>query len=224
MKTIHKRLLATTILALGVGALAIVPVVNSDNGYVAGYVFFPLFCLICITAFILFFAGLVTITKAPGPYLLLASILLPVGFVGAAFVSKSLVLGAYKEDPMVSFPPPIANKVEFKLDATDEQIEKFWTQIIGYSETLGGMSFRPGVVSAARSGHRTITFAFRDNATDEQKNDMRERINNYPPVQRFLESVDTRPTETPEADIDNANTKKPVKVEPREPSRVEIVR
>ncbi len=67
MKSIHKRLLLTTALSLSVGALAIVPVVNSDNGYVAGYVFLPLLLLVGITAFVLFFAGLLTIVKGPGP-------------------------------------------------------------------------------------------------------------------------------------------------------------
>ena len=228
MKPIHKRLFATTILALSVGALAIVPVVNSDNGYVAGYVFFPLLCLIGLAAFILFVAGLVTIVKGPGPYLLLASIMLLAGFFGAAFVAKSLELGAYQEQPMRPIAEPIANKVLFKKEASHEEVERFWSHVIGYPTGptshwsipgVGG-GFRPG----PERGHEVIVFSFRPEATEEEKDVVRERIRNYLPVYQFLENVDTRPTETPEPDIDNTNTKKPVKTPQIEPSNLRIVR
>src|SRR5690242_15231875 len=111
MKPVYKNLLLTALGSLGLGALAIVPVVDSDNGYVAGFVFLPLLLLIGIVVFVLFIAGLITITKPAGPFLLLSAVLLPTGFFGGAFVAKTLELGAYREEPMIHFPPPIANKV-----------------------------------------------------------------------------------------------------------------
>lgn len=36
----------------------ILPIVNSDNGYVAGYVFLPLFILICLSSVLLFLTGI----------------------------------------------------------------------------------------------------------------------------------------------------------------------
>ena len=63
MNPIYKKLLITALWSLGLGALAIVPVIHSDNGYVAGYVFFPILLLIGAAALLLFIGGLITVTK-----------------------------------------------------------------------------------------------------------------------------------------------------------------
>ncbi len=228
MKPIHKNLLITAITSIGIGAFAILPVVFSDNGYVAGFVFFPLLLLIGIVAFILFFAGLVTVTKKIGPFLLLSSILLPSGFVVAGIISKQLELGSYREQPMRPIAAPIANKVLFKKEASHEKIEMFWTDIIGYpTDDRGGHWSRPGVSGGFRpgdeNGYEVIVFSFRPEATEEEKNDVRERIKNYPPVYQFLENVDTTPVETPKLEADNSNTKKAVNVAPREPNTFKTV-
>jgi hypothetical protein len=221
MMSIYKRLLITVLASLGVGVLAIIPVVNSENGYAAGYVYFPLIFLIGIVCFVMIFAGLITITRTEGPYLLLAAVLLPVGFFGAAFVSKSLELGAYREEPMRPITPAVANKVLFKSDASHDDIERFWTHVIGYStDDRSGHWSRPGVGGAFRpgpqNGHEVIVFSFTPSATEEQKNDVRERIRNYSPVYQLLENVDTTPAGTPVPDVDNSIPKKTAVGSPRE--------
>lgn len=213
MRPIYKRLIITAVASLGVGALAVIPVVNSENGYVAGYVYFPLIFLIGIVCFGMVLAGLITITRTEGPYLLLAAVLLPVGFFGAAFISKSLELGAYREEPMRPITPSVANKVLFKSEASHDEIEQFWTHVIGYpTDDRGGHWSRPGVGGAFRpgpqNGHEVIVFSFTPSATEEEKNDVRERIRNYPPVYQFVENVDTTPAETPVPDGDNSIPKK----------------
>src|SRR5688500_1156174 len=128
MKPIYKRSFITAPVSLGVGALAIVPVVTSDNGYVAGYAFFPLFLLVGLVAFVLFVVGLIRIKENSGPILLLAAVLLPAGFFGAALISKQLELGAYREDPMVPIVPEASNIVLLKKGTTEEQISAFWNE------------------------------------------------------------------------------------------------
>ena len=158
VRPIYKRLLITGVASLALGALGIIPVVNSENGYVAGYVYFPLILLIGFGCFVMVLAGLITMTRTEGPYLLLAAILLPVGFFGAALVSKSLELGGYREEPMRPITPPIANKVLFKSGASNEEIERFWTHVIGYpTDDRGGHWSRPGVGGAFRPGPKTLT-------------------------------------------------------------------
>ena len=130
MKPIFKRLLITAPISLGLGAIAILPVVTSDNGYVAGYAFFPLLLLIGVLTFVLVVAGLIAITKKAGPILLMAAVLIPVGFFGAALVSKQLELGAYREDPTVPIVPAISDIVLFKQGTTEAQISDFWNETL----------------------------------------------------------------------------------------------
>jgi hypothetical protein len=214
----HTRVFLAFILPLVVGCVLLLPVINSDNGYVAGFVFLPLFLLVLLLSIVLFVASLIAIgvKGRPGMWWLPSGPLVFAGFFCLAVVAKQFEIGAYKEDPMVSFPPPIANKAVFKPDATEEEIDRFWTHIIGYPDEQEGMSFRPGILAAARSGNRVITFAFRDDVTDKQKNDVRERIKNYEPVFQYLENVSTSSYEP----NDESNTKKPINA--REPTKLKV--
>ena len=195
MRPIFKNLLITSVCSLALGALANVPVINSANSYVASYPFLLLLILIGIVAVVLFITGLITISESIGPLFLLSAILLPTGFFGGAFIAKALELGAYCGEPMISFPPPVANKVLFKKGATDEEIARFWSHIIGYPTGENSSWTRPGIESAARTpaenGHEVVTFSYRPNATEEQRADIRVRINSYPPVFQYLENVTT---------------------------------
>lgn len=123
---------------------------------------------------------------------------------------------------MQSIAAPIGNKVLFKKEATHEEIERFWTDIIGYpTDDKGGHWSRPGVSGGFRpldeNGHQVIIFSFRPEASEEEKNDVRQRINNYAPVFQFLENVDTTQVETLEPEIDNSTATKPVSNATREP-------
>ncbi|MEO7659413.1 MAG: hypothetical protein ABIV48_07345 [Pyrinomonadaceae bacterium] len=199
MKPTYKYLLNAAMVSTGAGALAIVPVVNSDNGYVAGFVFFPILIFLGIVAFVLFFAGLVTITKKSGPILLVSSLLLPAGFFGAAFISKALGLGAYREQPMGPIVPSISNKVVFKKDATHYDVQKFWSEVLSDRVGESGEKTRPGIQGMSsrppENGHEIVVFSFfiTATATETEKADVRARIQAYEPVSQFLENVDTSP-------------------------------
>lgn len=201
MKSVYKNLLITTVCSIGIGALAIVPIVTSDNGYVAGFIVIPLLILVCAIALILFIAGLTTITKKVGPYLLLSSALLPLGFFGTAMTSKYFEFGAYREDPIRPIIPPIANKVIFKADATHEEVQNFWKEVLSIPTGESGEYTRPGIQSISSSlpenGREVVLFSFFENATDAQKADIRTRIEAYNPVDQYLENVDTTQQETP---------------------------
>ena len=190
----------TIAVSLGFGALAIIPVVSSSNGYVAGYVFFPLLLLIAVTCLILFVVGFVFLFRENllGLYFLAAMILLPTGFVGSAFIAKYLELGAYREEAMEPIVPAVANKVIFKKNATFDDVQKLWREVL--SDPFGESErTRPGIQSIGSSlpveGHEVVLFSFFTNATDVQKADVKQRILAYPPVLRYLENVDTTQTE-----------------------------
>lgn len=192
-------LIIIAVISLTVGALAIVPVVKSENGYVGSIAFFFLFILVCIVTVILFLAGLLCLpfSKKIGISVLTSTLMLPVGFFGAAITSKHFEIGAYKEQPMRPIIPQTANKVIFKKDATHDEVQAFWREVL--SEPVGetGSKSRPGIQAVAsnpdENGHEVVTFAFFENATEEQKADIRRRINEYEPVLEFLEDVDTTP-------------------------------
>lgn len=176
------------------------PIVTSQNGYVAGLVFLPLFFLLAITCLVLFIIGFAFLFRenTVGLYFLFAMLALPAGFFGSAVTSKQLEIGAYREEPMSPIAAPVGNKVLFKTEATHDEIERFWNEIIGYpTDDKGGTWSRPGVGGGFRPGpegeHEVIVFSFAPDATEEEKNDIRERIRNYSPVHEYLENVDTSP-------------------------------
>ncbi len=198
MKPVQQNLLITTVCSFGLGVLAIIPVVNSDNGYVAGFVFLPLLLLIGIAAFILFFAGLVTITKKAGPYLLLSSLLLPVGFFTGAFTAKYFEIGAYREDPMISLLPETSNIVLFKHGVSNEQISTFWNDTLATQREDGrGYEHLPGIGGIGRlpafEGHEVVEFHFFDSATDEQREFVYDRVRSSPIVHELKINVSTKP-------------------------------
>jgi hypothetical protein len=216
MKPIHKRLLVTSVIALAVGALAIVPVVTSYNGYVAGFAFLPLFVLVCCVAFVLLVAGLITITKKVGPPLLLAAALIPVGFFGAAMISKQLELGAYKEDPMVPLIPEAANIVRFKKDTTEEQISVFWNETLATErEDKRGFEHLPGLQGVARlfprDGREVVAFSFHAGATDEQRQYVYQRVRSSPIVYELRENVSTEDYMPSNASNPNRTDNRPTK-------------
>ncbi len=100
-----KYIIVTSLLSLSSGAFAIAPVVMSENAYVGSIVVIPVLILVLIAAAITFVVGIVALasTKRLGPYILLFAVLLPVGFLMGAMVSKFLGIGAYRIEPMIPF-------------------------------------------------------------------------------------------------------------------------
>ncbi len=192
-----RKILIVAAISLGLGVLAFVPVVESDNGYVAGFIFLPMLVLVGVSMLFLFILGiaLISVRKEAGLFFLLASLLVPCGFFGAAVVSKRLEIGTYYQEPMSPIVSAVANKVVFKKDATHDEVQKFWSDVLSEGVSESGTRTRPGVQgissNSPENGHEVVTFAFFANATDEQKSDIRERIMAYPPVHQYLENVDT---------------------------------
>ena len=93
------------------------------------------------------------------------------------------------------------------------------------SEPVGatGSRSRPGIQAVSSSpdenGYEVVMFAFFENATEEQKADIRRRIYEYEPVLQFLENVDTIP-KLPDIKTDPSNKSK--KVVTREPNTYTI--
>lgn len=205
MNSSLKKLFISMVISFGIGAAMVFPIVTSDNGYVAGFVFLPLLLLLAVICLILFVIGIVFLVRdnVIGLYVLLAMLLVPAGFFSAAFTAKQLELGAYREEPMSPIVAPIANKVLFKKEARHDEIENFKTQVI--SEFSRGDN-------GEENGHRVVVFEFWPNTSEEQKNEVRERIKNYSPVHEYLENVDTTsPANEPSAPS-SAPTKEPITV------------
>lgn len=149
---------------------------------------------------------------------MISSLLLPVGFFGAAITSKQYEIGAYKEQPMRPLIPPVANKVFFKKDATHDEVQAFWQQVLAEPVGESGDKSRPGIQSVSsnpdENGHEVVTFSFFDSATEEQKADIRRRISEYTPVLQFVENVATSST-IPEIIADKSkDVKKAIAREP----------
>ena len=73
--------------------------------------------------------------------------------------------------------------------------------------SASGEQTRPGIQSIGSSppedGHEVVLFSFFADATDDQKSDIRERIESYPPVLRYQENIDTTTPETPTSGREN---------------------
>ena len=223
-----KNLLLSVLLPLGLGILAILPVINSDNGYVAGFVFLPLFILVLLGAAGLFIAGLVAtgMKGKPGLWVLLSAPMLFCGFFGGGMVAKQFEVGAYHEDPMVPLTPPVTNIVLFKKDVTNDQISQFWNETLSTSRPDGrGSDSLPGIQGIGRlgdyDGHDVVEFSFFESATEEQRQYVYDRVMASPFVDELRKSVlsrDYMPTPEPVTDNQSQNTEKAVTVDLTTPS------
>ena len=198
MKPVYKYLAITTLISVALGCGAIWMVVDSQNGYVAGFVYFPLLILIGASSFILILVGLITITKKVGPFLLLAALLLPGSFFGSALVTKHFEWGAYREDPMVPLVPEVSNIVLFKQGVTNDEINGFWDDTISTKREDGrGNDLLPGIGGvgrlSARDGHEVVEFNFFQSATNEQREYVFSRVRSSLVVFTLLENVPTKP-------------------------------
>ncbi len=214
--SIWRRLAVTVGISLGLGILATVPVITSENGYVAGYVYLPLLMLIAVACVLLFIIGfaLLFLERPVGLCFLLGMILLPTGFFGSALVAKSLELGAYREEPMVSLIPAKGNVVLFRAGTTEEEISNFWQGTLGTSREDGrGYDSLPGMQTIMRlpahDGHEAIAFDFFDSATVDQRGSVFSRIQSAPIVEKVLKDVPT--AEYVNAPLSPANSDHPVK-------------
>lgn len=225
MNKLRWTCLAVAIVSLGLGGLAIVPVVRSDNGYIGSIVMLPMFLIVAVATIILGVLSIVmlAVKRSAAPFFLTAALLIPCGFFGGATVSKYFELGAYYQEPMRPIVPAVANKVVFKRDATHDEIQEFWRTVLSEPHNVSGSMTRPGVRgignNTPENGHEVVTFVFFETATDEQRADIRRRIMAYPPVLQYLEGVDTSIVTTePEfpkaAGPNNAN-----RIPKREPSK-----
>jgi len=215
MKPIYKRLTIATVVSLAAGCLGTAFVARSENGYFAGFVALPVLLVYGIVSVVLLVYGLVTITKPTGPFLLLAAVLIPAFSIGSALLAKHFEVGAYREEPMRPIVPSIANKVIFKKDATHEEVQNFWSEVLSDRVGASGKRTRPGIQGISsnppENGHEVVTFSFFENATEAQIADVRSRILAYPPVDQYLENVDTSAPVSPESSPVNGNSATRVK-------------
>lgn len=223
MASIRSNLVLTVVLSVGTGILAIVPVVTSENGYVAGFVYFPLLCLLGFSCFVLFVLGIAYLSfgKNFGLYFLLAMVLLPIGFFGAALTARHFELGAYREDPMVPLIPEVSNIVLFKKGTTDAQIEEFWNETLSTKRNDGrGYKHLPGLRTTMRllphRGYEAGVFEFFDTATDEERGFVYSQVTSSPIVFELLQNVPTKDYMLKDDPPSNDNRpKKEMKIENR---------
>jgi len=214
-----KKLLITIVISLGLGALAIVPIATSQNDYVAGYVVLPLVLLIGVVCLILFIIAIILLAKENkvGLYFLLAVLLVPTGFVCTALMAKYFEVGAYREEPMVSFPPEISNIVLFNENVTNDQVNEFLDSTMSTKQGDKGSWPLPGVHGIGSwsqiEGHQAIEFSFFDSATQEQRDYVYTLVRSSPIVFKLLEDVPTKDyMPTPELPSNDNRPKKEIKI------------
>lgn len=205
MKFLNLKLLITIVVSLGLGALGVVPIVQSENGYVAGYIVLPLFFLLVLACLVLFIVGIAFLCfeKKAGFYLLVAMLMLPVGFLGSALLAKHFEIGAYRVDPIDPMTPEISNIVFLNKNVTNAQINSFWNETLATEREDGrGHTSLPGIHGVgglpAKEGHEVVEFSFFPNATEEQREFVYSRVRASPIVFKLLENVSTKDYTVPE--------------------------
>lgn len=199
MNTSYRNLAISSLLSIGIGIGATMLIVNSANGYVAGFVFLPLFFFIGLVSLILFVVGFICLglKNKAWTWVLLSAFLLPASFFSACLTAKYFELGAYRQEPMIPIPEEISNVVLFKEGTTNEQIEDF-QQTVMSSERIDGRDYSslPGIRTMGRNQthnrHEVIDFSFFPNATEEQKQFVFAKVKSSPIVYQLLENQSMR--------------------------------
>jgi hypothetical protein len=189
------KIILSVFLPAAIGCGAILPVIHSQNGYVAGFVFLPLFLLICAASLILFVIALIGLIAGnkSAAWILLSAILLPAGFISSGLVAKYFEIGAYYQEPMTPILGGITNVVVFKEGITNDQINDFWNKTMSVERADGrGYDHLPGVRTMGQdkspTGQETIIFDFFPSATEEQRQFVFSRVKSSPIVYRLLEN------------------------------------
>ena len=212
------RIFVALVLPFLVGCLLLIPVINSDNGYVAGFVFLPLFLLVALLSLGLFIASLIVIgvKGRPGFWWLPSGFLVFAGFFSLAIIAKQFGLGAYREEPMIAWPSETANIVLLKKGTTNDQINAFFEETLGTKRKDGrGYELLPGVRGTGRlstyEGHEVLDFEFFESATEERREYVYSRVRSSPIVHELRINVPTEPyridSDPPAAPNSNANLK-----------------
>ncbi len=195
MKAVYQKSLLTFLISFVIGGGAILLVASSDNGYVAGFVFLPLLFVITLLSLILFIVGFILLSskEKSAPWVLLFAVLIPTGFIFSGLTAKYFEIGAYREEPMISFTDEVSNIVLFKEGTTNDQINDFWVKTMSVERADGrGYDHLPGVRDMGRNqfrnGHEAIDFGFFPNATEEEKQFVYAKIKSSPIVYQFLEN------------------------------------
>jgi hypothetical protein len=170
-------------------------ITSSQNGYVAGFIVLPLLFLFAVASLILLVTGFVCLGlgKKSAPWLLLSAVLLPASFISSALIAKYFEIGAYHEEPMVSFSDETTSVVLFKEGMTNEQIEDFWNKTMSLERADGrGRDHLPGVRTMwrekAQNGREVMAFGFFPNATAEQRQFVFARVKSSPMVYQLIEN------------------------------------
>jgi hypothetical protein len=105
------------VISVAVGLACSGIVVFDENGYVASMTFVIVFFLLLTAALIVLIAGLVGLAaqdRRIGVFLIVVSVLTPASFLAFCFLAKGLGIGAYREEPMISFPVSWSPKANIK--------------------------------------------------------------------------------------------------------------
>ncbi len=219
MNTIYRNFVISSLVSIGIGFSATMLVVNSENGYVAGFIFLPLFLFICVASLILFIVGLISLglENKSWAWLLLSAFLLPASFFSACLIAKYFEIGAYRQEPMISFLDEVNNVIVFKEGTTNKQVNDFWQTVMSLNRDDGrGYSHLPGVRTMTRlqsqNGREAIGFSFFPNATEEQKQFVFAKVKSSPMVYQFLENQSIKEFSANSAGSSStANSDKPTK-------------
>lgn len=219
MNAVYRNLAISSLVSIGIGIGATMLVVNSANGYVAGFVFLPLFFFIGLVSLILFIFGFICLglKNKSWTWVILSAFLLPASFVSACLTAKCFELGAYRQEPMISFFGEVNNIVVFKEGTTNEQINDFWQTVMSSNRDDGrGYSHLPGVQTMTRiqaqNGREAITFSFFPDATEEQKQLVFTNVKSSPLVYQLLENQSMKEYNANSENLSsNSNLDKPAK-------------
>jgi len=99
-----------------------------------------------------------------------------------------------REAEMIPIGPDVKYSlvIFFKVDATRDQIEHFWNEVLSYPKQ-GGHWPRPGVGDILRlsavQGHEAVAVSYKSNATETDREDIKSRIRSSPIVYKVMQDV-----------------------------------
>jgi Zn-dependent membrane protease YugP len=111
MNVNYKLLSISSFCAVAIGCAISTVIINSENGYVGSIIVFPLLLLVSFVGFILFIIGFIVLSfdkKSLGVCLLFSAFLLPASFIASCLIAKYFEIGAYRQQPMISFPVAVS--------------------------------------------------------------------------------------------------------------------
>lgn len=184
--------------SIGLGFTGAKILADETIGYLAAYTWFGLMFIGVPVVLSLLVLGvglsLISRTRWLGTLAIMAAVLIVASSVASFKILDAFEKVKYKHEQMVSIGPDVSHDlvIFFKTDTRDDEIERFWTEVLSYP-TKDGHWHRAGIGGVLRTdaveGHEAVAVEFFPNATNAEREDIKSRVHSSPIVYKVIENV-----------------------------------